>query len=201
MIDLRPLLARGRPQPALGTGAHGQSGRRPRKLCIETCLRERFPRPRPLPALGSQKEGPAAQRRSHKSARLHAPQIPATACFLFDTTLLPAPRRAKNGSRQLRPIRVAKRKPVIDKKCAAGSVSRRQGKPGRREQATPASKDRSPGAPARERGSKNAVFTGPLYSGYSLFTEKGVLWNHRPSASRSRLRHAIRGRRKESPSP
>ena len=127
MIDLRPLLARGRPQPALGTGAHGQSGRRPRKLCIETCLRERFPRPRPLPALGSQKEGPAAQRRSHKSARLHAPQIPATACFLFDTTLLPAPRRAKNGSRQLRPIRVAKRKPVIDKKCAAGSVSRRQG--------------------------------------------------------------------------
>ena len=119
------------------------------KTRIETCLREWFPRSGPSPTLTLKRRARWRSAGSHNSAWLHAPEIPATACFLFDTTLLPAPRRAKSGSRPVRPTRVAKRKPEIDKKCAAGSVSREQGT-GIRDQGTGKRRLRSENAGLRD---------------------------------------------------
>jgi len=119
------------------------------KTRIETCLREWFPRSGPSPTLTLKRRARWRSAGSHNSAWLHAPEIPATACFLFDTTQLPAPRRAKSGSRPVRPTRVAKRKPEIDKKCAAGSVSREQGT-GIRDQGTGKRRLRSENAGLRD---------------------------------------------------
>ena len=95
---------------------------------------------------------------THRFLHRRRPQLPATACFLFDTARLPAPKRARNGSTRLVPPRVAKRMPEIDKKCASGPVSR-----------------------SRMRGSKGAKHLNPLTCSPSM-NESPMLY---PSRERS----------------